>query len=105
MVCVCVRGCKRADTIHSTEQCPTKAPGEVRVAVIVLASDSSWKGAPEISILQELLKALDHPAFLIFIHVDQHSSPTFKDAVNALAEQQSRVQLVKISMGCSWGGE
>lgn len=71
-----------------------------------MTSDHSWKGAPEISVLQELLKVLDDPAFLIFLHLDENSSPLFKVAVRAIAiAAQPRVTLVQHSMRCTWGGE
>ena len=85
--------------------CPPKQQGQVRIAFIIMTSDHSWKGAPEISVLQELLKALDDPAFLIFIHLDESSSLLFKVAVRAMAEQQPRVTLVQHPMQCTWGGQ
>ena len=85
--------------------CPPKRQGEVRIAFIIMTSDHSWKGAPEISVLQELLKALDDPAFFIFIHLDENSSLLFKVAVRAMAEQQPTVILVQHPMQCTWGGQ
>lgn len=70
-----------------------------------MTSDHSWKGAPEVSVLQELLKALDDPSFLIFIHLDENSSMNFKVAVRAMAERQPRVTLVQHPMQCTWAGQ
>ena len=85
--------------------CLPKQLGEVRIAFVIMASDHSWKGAPDISVLQELLKALDDPSFFIFIHLDENSSLNFKVAVRAMAEQQPRVTLVQHPMRCTWGGQ
>lgn len=70
-----------------------------------MTSDHSWKGAPDKSVLQELLKVLDDPAFFIFIHLDENSSLLFKVAVRAMAEQQPGVTLVQHPMQCTWGGQ
>lgn len=70
-----------------------------------MASDNSWKGAPDISLLQELVKALDHPTLYIIIHVDQNSSQQFKEAVAALTAGQTRMSLVKHPLGCTWAGQ
>ena len=69
-----------------------------------MASDHSWKGAPDISVLQELLKALNDPAFLILIHLDQNSGQHYKDAVSLMIEERPRATLVKQQLRCSWGG-
>ena len=102
------RGCHRPVSNTSNMQCSTAAAaagiGQVRVAFIIMASDSSWKGAPDISLLQELLRALDHPAFYVVVHIDQNSSQHFKDAVAALAAEHTRTSLARYPLGCTWAG-
>ncbi len=88
----------------ASASCPAKEPGQVYIAFVIMASDNSWKGAPDISLLQELLKALDDPAFHIVIHLDQNSSQKFKDAVTTLVSEQPRTALVKYPLGCTWAG-
>ena len=98
------RGCNHSIDARSQVKCPGKAPDEVRIAFIILVSDSSWKGAADISVLQEMLHILDDPAFQILIHVDQNSSPQLKAAVAVLV-QQPRTGLVQNQLSCTWGGE
>ena len=105
VIVYCIRGCKRSVRSSVDMSCPTKEQGEVRIAFVIMASDSSWKGAPDISLLQELLKALDDPAFYIIIHIDQNSSQHFKEAVAALASGQPKISLVQNPLGCTWAGE
>ena len=108
MVVCHYRGCEQpfsdpADSICSAASATDG--GQVRIALIIMASDNSWKGAPDISLLQELVKALDHPTFYIIIHVDQNSSQQFKEAVAALTAGQTRTSLVKYPLGCTWAGQ
>lgn len=84
--------------------CPNKSDGVVSLAIIVMASDNSWKGVPNMSVLQELLLILEHPAFHILIHVDQNSSPKFQTSLSQLAKQHSQVSLVQYPLACSWAG-
>jgi len=102
------RGCHRSVSNTSNMQCSTAAAAagkdQVRVAFIIMASDNSWKGTPDISLLQELLRALDHPAFYVVVHIDQNSSQHFKDAVAALAAEHTRTSIARYPLGCTWAG-
>lgn len=106
-IALACRGCHRPGSNTSNMQCSTAAAAgkdQVHAAFIIMASDNSWKGAPDISLLQELLRALDHPAFYVVIHVDQNSSQHFKDAVAALAAEHTRTSLARYPLGCTWAG-
>ena len=61
-------------------------------------------GAPDITVLEELLMILDFPEFHILIHIDQNSSPGFHRHVTQLAESQHNVALVAYPLACTWGG-
>ncbi|DBA86694.1 TPA: Xylosyltransferase 2 [Trebouxia sp. C0004] len=101
-------GCHRPVSNTSYMKCSTAAVAaeqdQVRVAFIIMASDNSWKGAPDVSLLRELLRALDHPAFYVVVQIDQNSSRNFKDAAAALAAQHTRTSLARYPLGCTWAG-
>lgn len=61
-------------------------------------------GAPDISVLEELILILDHPGFNVLIHVDQNSSPAFQQKIAQLAKQQDNVAQVTFPLACSWAG-
>ena len=107
-IALACRGCHRSVSNTSNMQCSTAAAAagkdQVRVAFIIMASDNSWKGTPDISLLQELLRALDHPAFYVVVHIDQNSSQHFKDAVAALAAEHTRTSIARYPLGCTWAG-
>lgn len=69
-----------------------------------MASDNSWKGAPDITVLEELLVILDHPGFHILIHVDQNSTPRFQKQIAQLNDQHNNTALVQYPLACSWAG-
>lgn len=69
-----------------------------------MASDNSWKGAPNVSVLEELLVILNHPGFHVLIHVDQNSSPGFQKQVAQLTDQHSNTAAVSYPLACYWGG-
>ena len=52
----------------------------------------------------QLLRALDDPAFLVIVHLDENSSREYKAVVRAVVAGSKRASLASSPVPCSWGG-
>ena len=53
----------------------------------------------------QLLKELEDPSFLTVVHLDENSSPDYKDVVGSIVKPFARASLARSPVPCSWGGE